>query len=94
MTIRPTANRVLVRLAKESPTYGSIIKPTDYRKFICEGEVRAVGPDVSKLEVGDRVIIDVYEGIGVDDPETGLKHVLYEEDELLAVMEQVVEERR
>lgn len=87
MIIHPTKNLVLVRLAKETLKYldSPLIKSPGHLKFIPEGEVRAVGPDVTKVSVGQRVVIEYESGLRVSDGERD--YILYPEDELIAIME-------
>ena len=57
MTINPTANRVLIRLArlpKKSPT-GLLYIPETARSALFEGEVEKTGPEVKVLRPGDYV---------------------------------------
>jgi chaperonin GroES len=54
--VRPLGDRVLVRPEPESETRGRIVIPEKYRQKPQEGQVLAVGPAVTTLQPGDRVL--------------------------------------
>ena len=95
MTIRPLADRILVkRIEEEEVQIGGIIIPDTAKEKPQEGKVIAVGPgrlsDDGKrvpLEVkaGDRVLIGKYAGTEVK--LNGEEHLIMREDDVLAVLE-------
>lgn len=77
--------RVLVRRESASDKIGSIVIPERSRQTPQEGVVVAVGPEVTTLSTGDRVLFGRYAGILVRMDER-LFTLLWEKD-VLAVFE-------
>lgn len=59
--MRPTRNRVLVLPSAREHT-GKIIIPEKYKDKSSEGKVINVGPDVTQVRVGERVIYSAFAG--------------------------------
>jgi chaperonin GroES len=95
MTVRPLADRILVKREEPSETVrGGIIIPDTAKEKPQEGIVIAVGPgridDQGKrvaLEVkkGDRILMGKYAGTEVKID--GVEHIIMREDDVLAVIE-------
>lgn len=94
MTVRPLADRILVKREDASETVrGGIIIPDTAKEKPQEGKVIAVGAgrldDQGKrvaleLKVGDRILMGKYSGteVKIDDEE----HIIMREDDVLAVI--------
>lgn len=87
MIVHPVKNYVLLRLAKEEAKFGSLYKPVQHLKPIPEGEVKALGPDCKHLELGQRVVAEKLEEMGIEVNVDGKEHLLIKEDSIMAVME-------
>lgn len=85
--IKPTAQRVLVEpMQGVTETVGSIVIPEAHRdKAPAEGVVVNVAAGVTRVQIGDRVVIPRYDGTDVRVGRTMFK--LYKESEILAVIE-------
>jgi chaperonin GroES len=94
MNLRPLADRVVLKRAKEEEvTKGGIIIPDTAKEKPIEAEVVAAGPGqflkdgkLRPLEVkkGDRVLIGKWSGTEVKIE--GTEHVIVREDDILAVV--------
>jgi co-chaperonin GroES (HSP10) len=63
MKINPTQDKVLLQIEKMSPvSKGGIFDPRADKRITPFGKVVAVGPDVTRVGVGDVVYYDVHEG--------------------------------
>ena len=94
MTIKPLADRVLVRALEEAEVKrGGIIIPDTAKEKPQEGEVVAVGPGrlnekgervAPEVKAGDRVLFGKYSGtdIKID----GQEYLILREDEVLAIL--------
>jgi chaperonin GroES len=95
MTVRPLADRILVKREEASETVrGGIIIPDTAKEKPQEGVVIAVGPgridDQGKrvaleLKKGDRILMGKYAGTEVKID--GEEHIIMREDDVLAVIE-------
>ncbi len=65
-------------------TSGGIILPQDAQKLLDEGQIVAIGPDVARHAVGQRVVFARYAGSWVKDG--GKDYLLIEERDLRAVV--------
>ncbi len=93
--IKPLGSRVLIKVSEqEEVTQGGIVLPDTAKKKPNEGEVVAVGPGrlldngeraPMNIKVGDRVIFSEYSGTDLEI--NGEKHVLVEDDQILAIRE-------
>lgn len=80
--ITPTSNRILVKLASAGEKLeGGIYIPTSAQGEPQEGVVLNVGPKVTEITEGDRVVISKY---GATEIEKGI--VLVTEDEVLGIL--------
>ena len=96
MSIRPLADRILVRPAKgETTTKGGLLLPETAVQKPLQGEVLAVGKgksvnDGTRVEVdvvvGDTVLYGKHVGVEVTAPDDE-KLLILKEEEILAVME-------
>jgi chaperonin GroES len=94
MNLRPLADRVVLKRAKEEEvTKGGIIIPDTAKEKPIEAEVVAAGPGqllkdgkLRPIEVkkGDRVLIGKWSGTEVKID--GTEHVIVREDDILAVV--------
>lgn len=79
--VKAVLDRVFIRLdAKEKTTSGGIIL-TDHEGEQTIGTVEALGPDVTSVKVGDRVLFHVFDELPSYDPEV----VVVRESSLLGV---------
>ena len=85
-TIRPLINRVVVEPLKaaEKTTSGLYI-PDAAQTVPQEAMVIAVGPDVSDLKVGDRVIYSQYGGTKLD--YDGKSYIVLDDKDIICVVE-------
>lgn len=88
MTVKPLADRVLVKTAKtESKTASGIIIPDTAQEKTQEAVVIAIGDDKEKIKVkpGERVMYDKYAGtqIKID----GEDHLILKGTDIIAVIE-------
>lgn len=80
--LKPLNDRVLLkRLPLPNQTASGLVTPDTADDRPVYGEVRAVGPDVTLVGVGDVVLIGKYAGINID---LGNETVLVKQAELLA----------
>lgn len=91
MVIKPTGNRILVEIDELPQSFAGgelvIARVPDhdgyYKLFPRRGIVRATGPKVNDVEVGDGVIMTKYHGVELDGRRLGLgdgKFLLVKED--------------
>ena len=88
MKIRPLHDRVIVRRQEEEQTTaGGILLPGSAQEKPNQGEVKAIGDDVTTVKVGDTIVFGKYssnETLQVDDDELiimelkDVKAVIYE----------------
>lgn len=94
MTIKPLADRVVIRmLENEETTQSGIVLPGSAKEKPQVAEVVAVGPGgvvdgkdvVMELEVGDRVLMSKYAGteVKVD----GVEYTILRQSDILAIVE-------
>ncbi|MBP3786077.1 MAG: co-chaperone GroES [Bacteroidaceae bacterium] len=89
MTIKPLADRVLIKAAAaEEKTVGGIIIPDTAKEKPLQGEVLAVGGGTKDeemvLKVGDRVLYGKYSGTEVE--LDGEKYLIMRQSDVLAVL--------
>ena len=58
MKLSPFADFVVLKQAKMPDSIGGLVIPDNYRHTLPYGEVVAVGPDVKRCQVGDRVYFE------------------------------------
>ena len=90
MTIKPLADRVLIKAAAaEEKTVGGIIIPDTAKEKPLQGEVLAVGggtkDEETVLKVGDRVLYGKYSGTEVE--LDGEKYLIMRQSDILGVIE-------
>ena len=88
MKVKPLGERILVKREEiEEKSTGGIILTESYQEKPNQGEVRAIGDDVTTVKVGDTVVFGKYsnnETLQVDDDELiilelkDVKAVIYE----------------
>ncbi len=88
MTVKPLADRVLVKLEKtESKTAGGIIIPDTAQEKTQVGVVVAVGDDKDAIKVkeGQKILYDKYAGtqIKID----GVEHLILKIQDVLAIVD-------
>lgn len=89
MTIRPLADRVLVRpVAAEEKTIGGIIIPDSAKEKPAKGEVIATGQGTKDeemvLKVGDIVLYGKYAGTEIE--HEGEKYLIMRQSDVLAMI--------
>jgi chaperonin GroES len=68
MTMRPTANRILVKpIAEDLMTKGGILLPNAVDKPAKYAEIISVGPKVLDFKIGDVIIFNKYVGVEAED---------------------------
>lgn len=82
-TLKPTGHRILVRRDKPDEEIGGMLIPTTAQTEKYIGTIIAVGPDVTTLREGQRVIFAGYAGAKIPDPHDTTKEV---EDGYVVVM--------
>lgn len=84
--IKPLRKNVLVvRLKKTTTTQSGIILQSDHDGNVDEASVRAIGPEVTAVAVGDRIFIDWNKAapVSIDD----VPHYVVSEDNIIWVFE-------
>ena len=84
--VKVLGRRVLLRRAPRPEKVGSLYLPERSKQRPQEAEVVAIGPDVTTVSPGTRVLIGRYAGVEVD--YGGEKLVLVWERDLLGVLEE------
>ncbi len=80
--VRAIADRVFIRLdQKPAATSGGIIFTDDFVPERTVGTVESVGPDVTCVKVGDRVLFHIFDDLPSYDPEV----VVVRQNSLLGV---------
>ncbi len=80
--ITPTGNRVLVKLTSVSDKMeGGIFIPAASQDLPQDGTVVSVGPKVTEIKVGDRVLISKFAAMEIEK-----NTYLLSEDEVLAIV--------
>jgi len=84
----PLRNNVLVAALDDPSTwYGSnIIRPESTKDRSDQGIVKAVGPGVVEVQVGDYVTFSPYSGMVVNDADEGDKLIMLSEDGIIAII--------
>lgn len=85
----PLKNNVLVAALDDPDSwYGSslIVRPESTKDRSDQGIVKAVGPGVREVQVGDYVTFSPYSGMVVNDADEGDKLIMLSEDGILAII--------
>jgi co-chaperonin GroES (HSP10) len=85
----PLRNNVLVAALDDPDSwYGSstIIRPESTKDRSDQGIVKAVGPGVKEVQVGDYVTFSPYSGMVVNDADEGNKLIMLSEDGVIAII--------
>lgn len=77
-------NVLIAALSDDDMWYGSslIIRPESTKDRADQGIVKAIGPEVRELKVGDSVIFPPYGGTVIDDSMEGFKLIMVREKEV------------
>ncbi len=87
--VHPLQDRVLVRiLTEEAVTTGGIIIPDNAKERPTFADVVSIGPDVTGVKVGERVVFAKYSGNEIKVEDAG-DHLLLHEEDLIGVVEGV-----
>lgn len=82
MNLEPLFSRIIVK-RKEVKNYGSIIIPESAKQMqATEGEVIAVGSEVTDIEAGDIVFFGKYSGVEIE--RDGASYVVMNEEDVIA----------
>ena len=66
LEIHPILNKVVIKREEaQDVTDGGIVIPETAKKKALVGDVIAVGPDITEVEVGDKVLFDMYAGTNI-----------------------------
>lgn len=85
----PTKNNVLIAALDDPNTwYGSslIIRPESTKDRADQGIVKAVGPEVRDVNVGDYVTFPTYGGTVINDADEGFKLIMVKETEVKCIV--------
>lgn len=83
--VEPLFDRVLIRRVEaETKSKGGLFIPETAKDKPLEGKVIAIGSDVVKIKVGDRVLIGKYAGIEIKLNE--IEHLIIRLDEILGII--------
>jgi chaperonin GroES len=85
--VKAVGKKVIVEIVHLPPrSKGGIVIPDFDKKLEQEGVVQSVGSEVENLKAGDRVIVDLYNGIRLPkDPEKKTKtYIAYVEEDIIA----------
>jgi len=85
----PIKNKLIVLAIGDPNTWGSaglIARPDSTKDRSDQGIVKAVGPEVRYINVGDYVVFSPYSGTVLDDEDEGRKHILLTEDGVIALV--------
>jgi co-chaperonin GroES (HSP10) len=85
----PLRNNVLVAALDDPDSwYGSstILRPESTKDRSDQGIVKAVGPGVKEVQVGDYVTFSPYSGMVVNDADEGDKLIMLSEDGVIAII--------
>ena len=94
VSISPLNDRVIVKIEEEEKSAGGIILTGSAKTNPAWATVAAVGPGTDEvkmiLNVGDKVIYpkDCGTKMGLD----GVDYLIFKQDEILAIVEEVIEE--
>lgn len=85
----PLADKVII-LAFSDPDkwYGSslIVRPDSTKDRADSGIIKAVGPGVQDLKIGDFVVFSPYDGMVINDSKEGWKHVMVREEKCAMIV--------
>jgi chaperonin GroES len=84
----PRRDNILVAALDDPDTwYGSlIIRPESTKDRSDQGIVKAVGPEVQEVKVGDYVVFNPYSGMVVNDADEGSKLIMLTERAVIAIV--------
>ena len=86
-TIKPLADRVLIEpLKAEETTASGLVIPASAQNTPQEAMVIAVGPEVTDVAIGDRVVYSLYGGTKLD--YDGKSYIVIDFTDLVCVVEQ------
>lgn len=86
MELQPLGKRVLVkRNAEMTETPGGIIIPDTFTEKPMEGRVIAIGDDIDKVDVDDRVLFAKFAGVEVVNNKDGM-YLILDQDSLLGII--------
>lgn len=84
MEIKPLANRLLVQdVAAETKTAGGIIIPEAAQEKTTMAIVKRVGPDVTTVKAGDKIIYTKYAGVKIKND--GEDYLILKVDDVIAI---------
>jgi len=89
--IRPVGQNLYIIMEERAGKMGTIEMPSSYQQRSEIAVVKAIGDEVEKIAVGDRVLISYSSGTHVQLPETyteSSKHRIIIEHEILARLEE------
>lgn len=87
MALKPVANYiVLLPPQRKAVSDGGVVLPDSHEEHPITGEVVAVGPQVTRVGVGERVFFAGYAGTYFTDETTKTRYLLLTEKEVLAVL--------
>lgn len=85
----PIKDKLIVLALDDPDTWGSagiIARPHNTKDRSDQGIVKAVGPDVKHVRIGDYVTFSPYSGMVINDADEGAKHILLTEDGVLTLV--------
>lgn len=85
----PLKDNILVAALDDPDTwYGSslIVRPESTKDRSDQGIVKAVGPQVKEVQVGDYVLFNAYSGMVVNDADEGNKLIMLSEKAVIALV--------
>jgi len=87
MSFRPLGKRILVRRKEQMmETQGGIIIPDAYRDRATEGEVLAIGDEVTKVGIDEEVLFAKYAGTTIEN-QSDADLLVISEGDILGVIE-------
>jgi len=87
MSFRPLGTRILVRRKEQmTQTEGGIIIPDAYRDRATEGEILAIGDEVTKVKVEEEVLFAKYAGTTIEN-QVDVDLLVISESDVLGVIE-------
>ena len=87
MSFRPLGTRILVRRKEQmKETEGGIIIPDAYRDRATEGEILAIGEEVTKVKVDEEILFAKYAGSTIENQED-IDLLVISESDVLGVIE-------
>lgn len=83
--MHPLRNLVLIRLDAPKTEEGGVALPDTAIEQVTKGRIEQVGPEVSDLQIGDRVKVSAY--AGNQHVEAGVTYLFCKETDVLAILE-------